>query len=265
MRELWRRTAALFWARPVLWVPLIVASLLAYGAEELRRVLNRWILLQLVESPASVLSNARAPLHPPAFSIPLFFIVSFSAWFLIVYIYSAAFVITARLVRDDKTTFTAARKHLEHSRIAGFAFKILALSTCLTIPSAPLTYISARYYHFALNRSFWYNHALTLLVALIVAACLAPSAIRLLRDRRETPVKGEARAMGIYFAIFVVCASQALQTFCDLSVRAHPSANVIAHTLIGLNVCVLTALPYIPLYIALALLADETAAQYNQN
>jgi hypothetical protein len=261
MRELWRRTTGLFWARPVLWLPLIVASLLAYAVDELRKGLDHWLVLTMVESRASVLSNARVPLHPSPFSLQLPIVVSVAAWFLIPCFYTAAFVITARLVRDSEITLEAAQRHLPYGRMAGFILKLLALSTCSILFFTVFAYFSARHHHFSSIWSFWSMHALTSLISLGIAALLAPIAIHLLREDQEMPTSAESLKLGIYFSLFAVFACSALKAFCDISARAHPSVHGAVNALVSLNICILTALPYIPLYIALALIAGDADAE----
>ncbi len=193
--------------------------------------------------------------------------LTWGTYFLSACLYTSALTFTSLLVQyEDPHIAWGNRKEqgCGARRIAIFAAKLIGLYvSTVIIFFLPLLWILQRLDR-AILQSVWLPYAASFLASAGIAWLLTPTAIALLRKSNALPIRIEARRWGIYSALLAITACSALSAFCNSAVHAHPSKNGTGANLIYTVIAILTALPYIPLYIALALLADETAAQYNQ-
>lgn len=272
MKDLWRRTTELFWEFPILWLPLICADLSAFCLTTSREFavnqIRTWIL-----TPHSVLGDklaltvGQAPLFKFAVcTLPLIW----GNFILNACIYTAAFVVTASLVRqvlrEEKPELPNALKSLGAypRRILMFSLKLLSIYVLVAIPVfLPATYLMVAVFH--RNNVPVFSEAVTLPISILVAWLLAPAGIKLLQSQYSQRISDEAKRNGRILSMIVSGASVVIGC---LSLQArHTIVNTadmfggIQAQMIDASVSLLIAFAYVPLYIALTLLAVEDAQE----
>src|ERR1700677_4007085 len=61
MRDLWRKTTALFWENPILWLPVVCADLLAFCFTRLQKLLTRQLINSLLLGHSALTGRAIPP------------------------------------------------------------------------------------------------------------------------------------------------------------------------------------------------------------
>lgn len=274
MREIWRRTWSLFFNRSVLWLPVLCAEFLSSWLWRLQRLaaadLIHWLILHTSLFRLTV-SGGR-PWE--AWHVKLAFITSpfvFGTYFLNVCLYATALVVTAKLVeasdRDVRPDFLvglrAARVQLR--RILGFSLKFFLCYVPAAIGAFEGLRLVLRdplHYDPLLVRAL--NSALSLVTYLVVAYFLTPSALLLLRDSPLPPLERDSVRWGRVFsfaAVIVILAVGYLANVAEQTLLESHFIPVFPHLMMSLAVSLLCAFPYIPLFIALSLIATSDAQE----
>jgi hypothetical protein len=268
MRQIWRNAVHLFWQHPVLWLPLILADLLAFCLGLLQSFLSheiaaRFFADQSLPGNTPEYSRQATALIPNQLLTAAFGLVT---QLLSICLYTAAFLITAQLVRlilEDLSPNlrSAARSATLHlGAIFSFSLKLFgwAIVSALLL-ATPVYFFIFQNHERRLMETPYFTHGLALLVAICVAYFITPAAIELLRSPDSEPVPPKLAWQGCGFSIPTVMVSQAIaflaqiaeRSFLSSSIRAQPIDMQAVHSIASL----LSAIPYIFLFIALALIA----------
>jgi hypothetical protein len=92
MRTLWRSTAYLFWQYPILWLPVVLADLIAFCLRSLQGWTSQTVIQSLVAGH-SVLSDTPEPLR----TLPVTWAAVFGASKLVVELLSICLYVTAMI------------------------------------------------------------------------------------------------------------------------------------------------------------------------
>jgi hypothetical protein len=285
MRSLARTTAFLVLRHPILWLPVLLADAASFcltrGGNLLDRQLTN-LLLPWLTATHSALSGATEHVYPTPFV--LFKLALFTAplaWairFVSFNLYAAAIVATgtllALLARQAHASLSAAASTIASSinRILVYAWKLLILSMLAVFLSAPLEQLALMLQNLiekATSMSLKSELALekldlptllcTALIAIIAAWIMAPITLKLLQPPDSIPT-AQQKLRARISALIAVTAWFALDRI--VSGLAAPFFQQ-PHTLSSLILAIrgiaslITALPTIPLYIALNLIATE--------
>lgn len=270
MKELWSKSTALLWANPVLWVPVLCADLLGFFLNLLQKTINRSIVQWLVlHTHSSVLGGApdlateRALEFKAALSAaPL----TWGAYFVTVYLYAVALAMTAGLVlaivkglqpdMQVQSGFVRARR----AAIFSLSVKIFGLMVAAILVMGVAIVQAVGFFGRRIPAS-----SVGLVSALVafaaIAFFIAPSALRLIGgDTSEVSANGIGEARR--FAVIAVMSSVAIGYFCGVAVHAIRAAGTendgTARGITDAAASLITALPYIPLFVILALVAFKT-------
>jgi hypothetical protein len=267
MRTLWRTTAYLFWQHPALWLPVVLADLIAFCLRSFQAWMTQAVIRSLVAGH-SVLSDTPEPLH----TLPVAWAAAFGATRALVELlnlclYTAAMIsisiLVPALIAQTKMPWQQILSALGESRlrILLFSLKILVLIAVAGILDIGLiTYLPHLHLMFSpIGISRDENIAMITLFLATIVWLLAPSAVAILRPRESPPVGAIGLRHARIFAAVSILSSVAIYF---LSTVLRPSFAPLLTTAFGIQVfwgvaSVTSALPYIPLFIALCLIANR--------
>jgi hypothetical protein len=276
MRNLFRRSSFLFWQYPTLWLPVDIADLAAFCLTQLQTRLTHFMVARLVAGH-SVLGNTPDPVDGGLSVIKVALLTRPMVWgdhLLSLCLYTAAMIAISTLVPQLIAEGSSSPKRVlsilqkSGSSLVIFAFKILILIGIAAIPLAIfaglISHGSLRvpFYGAVIVPIYYAGYAIGLLLSAAIGYLIAPSAITLLRHRGAGPISREAVRLARIAAVLTQFASGTLYLL-----AAHIGHSFISPTTpIGATYAVeaaesvVSAVPYIVLFIALSLLASTDNA-----
>lgn len=270
MRDIWRKTARLFWERPVLWVPVLCADFLGFWLLWFQRLAAKKLIIWLLFKH-STLGGSLVPRYSmPGLTLLGVLIggpLEWGSFFLDIGFYTMAFVMTGVMVGmisqesipDFSLAFHVARLRLR--RILGFSLKLILLcAVWLALIAVASTKFSDRPRPIS---GYLFGFGMGAVGFLIAAYCLTPSALLLLRDAPSRLERRESALWGRGFSIATAIAVSAIAYFAGVAERSFLAstnfAGDIPQLILNLAVSLLAAFPYIALFIALSLIeASDT-------
>ena len=267
MRTLWRNTAYLFWQYPILWLPVILADLIAYCLTTLQTRMTHAVINSLVAGH-SVLSSSPEPLQ----TLPAMWTVIFAASKLFVELVNACLYAAAMIAISTSIPALMAQTKIPWQQIP-FAIRqrrvqILLLSlkvfgmftVAVFLDTALILYLPGLHFLpliFTIG-SRGESYVIIVLLLAAIAWILAPSALTLLHPREAPPTNLQSIRHARILAAICVAAESALYY---LATIARPSFAPQLTTALAINAywviaSAVSALPYIPLFIALSLIAN---------
>jgi hypothetical protein len=267
------RSQTLFWENPILWLPLVCADLLAFCFTRLQKLLTRHLIDSILLSHAAPTGQAIRLVAQPALIMKAALLSGSFLWgtyFLNTCLYTVAFVITATLVHTLGQGLQPDLPGVLRSlgwrirRILAFSVKLLALYALFGVLLLHATRLAQKW-------GFPTTHVVpgfVMLAYLSVAYFMAPSGIRLLRDAQSRPVTTEYANWGRSFSIVMVMASLAISYFVSLAEHSLNTSPLLARGILRVIMEVpasaVAAFPYVPLFISLALIATNDAAEVSR-
>jgi len=258
MRELWLQTWELFRRRPVLWIPVLCADLVAHTLRFVWPFLINSIAATALQRH-TVFGGAVARDAPVWFSTSLGLVRFLCEW-IGTCTYIAAAIVTAKMVqsichRDRPTDGAKVPVTAYAGNVGWVALQTLLLSAAVgLVVFVPTLYLAQRQPRSIMNYVTWIE---TLFLYLTVAYLMTPPALRLIgRTMGHRPVS-EAVATGRNIALALATCSWLLG-FLDMLVKipgVHERGEGLA---LGYLKSLFVALPYVPLFIAFGLLAMKT-------
>jgi hypothetical protein len=287
MRSLARNTASLVLRNPILWLPVLLADAASFCLKRCGNLLDHQLtnlLLPWLTATHSALSGATEHITPTPFVLFKLSLFTAPLAFAILFVgfnfYAAAIVATgallAFLTRQTRASLSAVVSSVASSfhRILVYAWKLLILSMLAVFLLAPLEALVLMLQNLiekmtstplksqlALEKLDLPNLLCTALVALLAAWIMAPITLKLLQPPDSTPnacQKLRARisaliAVAAWFALDRIVSGLEMQLFQQPHPLSHPV--ILAIRAIA---SLITALPAIPFYIALYLIAGES-------
>lgn len=268
VRELWDRTWKSIRRYPVLCLPVVWASLLAYGWAQLRMMcIHEMPTLLLRTHSHSVLAGSIAGYAQPGSAqyLGVLFLtgfVSLACLFAIVCCLFVALMMTAKMLQ--RYTIGTSPVRLMSWRLIGLSSSLcvmgwLCFSLIYSLLSLPLAYsaIAKLAPHAVMSRLDTRTSILGLqmgVVGVLLSYLLAPAALRLVAKSCGHVVDGEAdKAARVCATITAVTLIVIEVAATRLRVTGQPSP--LETVLTSLFIAVATALPYIPFFVAMCLLA----------
>jgi|SRR5580658_2684325 hypothetical protein len=270
MQELLRKTIELIRKRPILLLPLLVADQTALYLNVLRRIASKKIVAWSMTTASHSVTGAiiQTPVDPYEArnrAILLLIPLDWATYFIRVALFTAAFVLTAYLIRHSlvgielnwRESIVKVRTNLNGALKFAIKFLVLyyAASLLLSLPA-----ISFNLLHYTRGNSIqWIASIATIVQATLVAWIMAPPALRLLNQHlpKRLPVDIKRRARLLCIACAVAADSL---SFGVLNLKFSP--EILSsfnpwfwnYPIPSLESAIV-ALPYLPMWIALALLA----------
>jgi hypothetical protein len=273
MQEFWRKTVELFREHPILWLPFIIADLTAFFLSWLQKsATSNFVHWFLIRHYHSVLGGSLiSPDLDPATMRKAAILCTPLVWgsyFVHICLYTAAFVITAAVISKVQAQHEPCLAEvisllgLSLRRIFWFALKVLAL---WILGGILLILVPAGFIHFFFEGNFLgpaiFGSVGALLGSICVAWLLTPAGIRLIQAPLSESVSVDNIKRGRIFAILAVAASIIISYFvmkAEASISTSSDFDpTFHHLVISPLLSLFAALPYMPLWIVLSLLAVE--------
>jgi hypothetical protein len=264
MQNLWRKTSELFWQYPILWLPILLANTLEWLLLWSQQILARRIVTFFSQGHRSVLGGRPDLSIDPSTVMKASLatgLLSAGIYLLFTCLFITALFVISKLVRNCldnrppelKAAVIDTLQSCKRKTVV-LSIKILALfaaGALLLIFAMPrLVRLTTMSY-----RDIGYSFSCILTV--VIAYLLTPSIVAALSPGRS--VTSEMLAKARLIAMIGVAASDLIGLFVEraefsvFSRSAYPS--VPAQRFIGLAVSLFTAFPYIPISIALSVVA----------
>lgn len=254
------RTSELFFSRPLLWLPVLAADLLGFGVQRGQVAILNVILTRSTQYHSALGGTvSRGPITQSAIdqvnaaSMP----IALVAYFLRIVLYVIALAVTAHLVRKGFSRLRSSPQRLQASTVLLVALRVLIVFVvCLVLWIWLLGWLGA-HGHTAIAQSPFFIVLGTLLVVVLLAFGVTPSALRMIAGGNvSTEQMLAGRTMALAMALLFV----ALQFFVSLSERQLLAATPTRQVLLKALASLLTAVPYILMFIGFALIAAEEPA-----
>lgn len=271
MREIWRKTAELFWERPILWVPVLCADFVGYWLMWLERLASRQVVIWMAfnQSPlnGALVRNGSSEtsllLKVMSIAGPLLW----GTYFLNICLYTLALVTTSVLLEmvfaGSKADLLLALRstRLRLKRVGVFSLKMLLFFAGGVV----IFGFTVGKFALGLARLQAVVYGAIAFGYAIVAYFMAPGALLLLRDSRSALMRRESGVWARKFAIagaITISAIAYLGTLANESITPLP---IFAHGAPSLALSIATsfsgAFAYILLFIALSLIGRSDAVE----
>ena len=265
MGKLWQDLVEVLGRRPLLWLPVLLADLLAYlttlGGSA---ILHAVVMHRTAQHSALGDVVVHGAMSASAFESTtiLALLLLWLTYFLRLLLFASAFIATAALLeaimdRVDKPATTVAPSLGRHwGGIVELALRALSVyAICALLFSWIRPYL-LNHGHIALLRNPWFDFGITALPCLVLAAVLPPVALRVLAARQ--PDRQSAKE-GKQFALILVLVILLLSMFVSSNSRDLAQVSPGARYPLELVASLLESLPYALLFTGLALLARRVA------
>lgn len=267
MQTIWRKTFELLRAHPALWWPVLLADAAAFFLLLLEHWASRRILGWMVLGPPSALGGPRLPLENPPYKALYLVGGSFNiagryGVFLLycIALLTIALRVAALLAGNSSspTIFSRLRaRSMSLLRFSIFGAGMAFLPAVIVF--AGTTYFLGRIDRSDLAQKPWVTALVLFVYNIFAAYLLSPFALAFLQEKSLGNVGREDRSSGRKAAATFAIAAPLLFLFVSslpLPVRTTYLGSVSQNCLLSLT----GSLPYIPLFIALSLIASQFKA-----
>ncbi len=267
MRNLFRRASFLFWQYPILWLPIVVVDPIVFCLNTFANKLNHAIILSVVTSH-SVLGNTPEPIAPSSFQTLKILLltkpIDWGSHLIALCLYISAMMATFTLISAlrSKQRFSLGSilypLQQSFSRLVFFSLKLLIAIgiAALILSSVVVVFFQKNGTRFISTQNFGYFFATLALSA--IAYLMAPAAVKFLRPHDSEAITPEIARQTKISAVLASIASAAIYFF---AIQIRPSFSSrstiwggVLYEAIG---SLVSATPYIVLFIALSLLAKN--------
>lgn len=264
MQNLWRKTSELFWQYPILCLPILLANTFEWLLLWSQKVLARRIVTFFVQGPRSVLGGRPDLSTDPTTVMKASLaagLLSAGIYLLFTCLFITALFVISKLVRDClenrppelKAAVIDTLQSCKRKTVV-LSIKILALfaaATLLLIFAMP---------HVARLTTMSYRdigYSFSCILSVVIAYLLTPSIVAAISSGRQ--VTSETITKARLIAMIGVAASDLIGLFAQRAessvFRESPYTSILAQQFIGLIGSLFTAFPYIPISIALSVIA----------
>jgi hypothetical protein len=268
VRSLVDRTFSLLREHPIFALPVIAADFLSFAAMHIQHALHQPLFTWVFSNSNSVLATTRSPFvltsenasKAALLVIPLVW----GCYFLSVFLYTGALLITSALVRrisdSESPDLRAALAYTVRSwrRLLLFSISMLGALIIVAIVFGILVMMSMKIAWLAprIGRDFSYLIVLPLEIALVYL--FTSPALKLIAEIK-TSLSLRTLRMAIYFGLITIITQMVFVLVLD---HIAPISLFQQKTVTGFLICeaivsLIGASPYIPLFIGLSVLADS--------
>lgn len=266
MEELWRKISELMMQRPLVWLPVLLADLMAFLIGLGGKAWLRGILVHRLET-RSVLGgpSVMVPVTPSAVQSAMLAVapIEWGVNLLRLLLYTLAFLATAALVRafrarterpGDEIAVVIRRQFVDVLPVAGTALLVyIVVSFAAKVSSESLI----RHGHQAVLQSGaivggWFGLAVGAVTVACLALLVAPAAVQALARRA---LDAAHRRQAQILALSLGFAALVLGRFVETNLLQARGASPVARALLGITGSWIAALPYAVLFAGLGLLA----------
>lgn len=266
MEELWRKVSELMMQRPLLWLPVLVADLLAFlvglgGKAWLQHILmNRLATRSVMGGPAVM-----APVSPSAVqnAVQAVAPIEWGTSLVRLLLYTLAFLATVALVRafrarsqrpGDEIGSVIRRQFTDVLPVAGTALLIYLI---VSFAARFLSAFLIRHGHRAMLQSGaaiggWFGLIVGALTIVLLALLVAPAAVQALARRALDPThRQQAQTLALSLGLVAMI----LGRFVEANLLALRGASPLTQALLGMTGSWIAALPYALVFAGLGILA----------
>jgi hypothetical protein len=261
LQKLWRKISFLFWQHPLLlWSPLLIADIARYWVVTVGLYISRAVIYKLL--PHSVLSRQPDPLPLDSRLSVIALTAGVITWISYVFsffLYSIAFIFIAN--RVYKLTVEPAQiSKLQGVRIIAVALKLTFLLTCLSLTVAFMSdWIITIFPLSHVHRS----QLIPILLSVLACAAAIFAARPFLRLASSARNMTRGFTSGTTVQAWLLLSGTLLVSIlleftvmhANISYPNHPST--VFNRLFGLIGSLISEMPYIPMMIGIALLAED--------
>jgi hypothetical protein len=273
MLDLWRKVLELLRANPILLVPYICADLSTSVLSWVRSFAQHQIVVW-VRTQQSVLGFKVEPYNIDAIkkAAMLSTPINVGTYLVSAWLYVAAFVVIASLValilQDKEARIGQALPDLAGRVKRTLLYcVILLVTTVLVFVPLSLSSVWLMTHYDSVGPNMWLaeKNATVLLALFAVAWFMTPGAIRLLRPSESGAVSSQAKKYGRYTAIAVEAAIVALAIIIPKLLTGVMIERGLAWNTYTAVLSIVVNLPYVPFFVALALIAHETPLESQES
>ena len=270
MQALWRKTVFLVWENPPLWLPVFVAAVVSFFIELARVSVSRAITIALINHQAhSVLGTTPEYSEVAEHSSEILLLVGpfeSASYLLTAFLYAAALLAIKQLLSDGDPKkdpiFASLFGTRQRIRIAALlAVKLCAMVLVVGIAEV---YVSGSFssHQLGLQGAWAYTLVFAVVGVPVLAFWAAPVVSRALVGKNRI-LPGERIRFARYAILLGLLASTLLGYLCGTAVASLSGISNPDHWLMrlltGLAASLISAAPYIPLFIFLALATNESS------
>lgn len=266
MEELWRKLSELMMQRPLLWLPVVVADLLAFlvglgGKAWLRHILVSRLETRSVMGGPAVMAPVSASAMQSA--VQAVAPIEWGTSLLRLLLYTLAFLATVALVRAfrarsqkpaDEMAIVMRRQFGAVLPVAGTALLVYLVTS---FAAKFLSSYLIRHGHRAVLQSGayiggWFGLAMGAVTLALLALLVAPAAVQALANRAlDATHRQQAQILALSLGVVALV----LGRFVEANLRELRTASPAAEALLGVTGSWIAALPYAVLFAGLGLLA----------
>ncbi len=266
MEELWRKVSELMMQRPLLWLPVLVADLVAFliglgGKAWLHRILVHRLETRSVLGGPAVM----APVTPSAVQSAMQAVapIEWGVNLLRLLLYTLAFLATVALVRAFRARMERPQDEIGTVIRQQFVDVLPVTGTALLVyivVSFAAKFISEsliRHGHRAALQSGalvggWFGLTVGAVTIVLLALLVAPAAVQaLVRRALDVTHRQQAQILGLSLGLIALV----LGRFVEANLLQLRSASPVARALLGITGSWIAALPYAVLFAGLGILA----------
>jgi uncharacterized membrane protein len=269
MKELLRKTFELIRDNPILWAPCLVAELLAICLWHLRGIAEKAIFRWFSTSHSVLGGGVPAPTDQAFAKATLAYIpLGLATIFVIICLFVVVLLVTAGMVnaimREQEPDARKALAGLTHDwrRILLFSLKfLLAIGVVGVAVTVPLFYLLRAAHHPEYLTSPLWLPVILILYMGCLAWLMMPPAIRLQRPEMAGPISTQDSSWGMILAIVASETGNALGILSQKLEKGMILEFRWEWTALSMLNSILANAPDVLLFVALALLASESAAE----
>lgn len=259
MGRYWREASDLFFRRPVLWVPVVVAdvlgSLLNAGQQSLGKMLAM-AQLQYHSVLGGTVRQGGFTMEQARHVFVQLTALAWTSYFVRTLLYAAAFVLTAALLwaGDRRGRWSQAFRSLQErgTGVTGIALRALAVFAVVSITNNYLMRVLSEQ-RSPLVRNIWFHLLLSAIAVGLQVMVLTGPALRVLLG--PVPVGEHAKRSARLMALLLGFASIGLAYFAGKSAMAIGSTTQERKLFLEILGSLLTAIPYILLFVGFGVIA----------
>ena len=262
MGEFLKKASDLFWRKPLLWLPVIVADLFGTAINQGQVAILRAMVIRRTEVHSALGGGAEHVRLTPEMvaqaaqaATPMVWV----SYFLRIGFYVIALVVTVAMVQQMLDRMQASPKPVEMLRsrmggMASLAVRILALDAVGSLLIEWGTRSLVAHGHRAVVVSPWYHLGSSALLTVLLALLAAAAALRMLVG---APVSDAGANRAVVMSAMLGIGSLALGFLAGSSIPVGRAPSMAAQIALSTVASLITAVPFILMFIAFGVLANE--------
>ncbi|MES2391810.1 MAG: hypothetical protein V4555_09220 [Acidobacteriota bacterium] len=262
MGEFLKKASDLFWRKPVLWLPVIIADLLGTAINQGQGAIVRAMVMRRTEVHSALggaVQHVRLTPEIAAQAVQAATPMVWVSYFLRISLYVIALVVTVAMVQQllDRMQASPTPQEVLRTRKAGMlslAVRILALDAVGSVAIEWTGRWLLMHGHKTVATSPWYHLGTSATLTVLLALFAGAAALRMLVG---APVSDEGANRAVVMPAMLGVGSLALGFLIGSSIPMGHTPSPAAQIALGTTASLITAVPFILMFIAFGVLANE--------